>query len=335
LRSVQPLVSLVHLPVSLAGPRPSGSSGPFRRCHGCLPPIPVRLDGVGCPQLARACCDRLAAMVSHHRTAPERIVRSIPLHPQSRLGNRRPRPAAVTLPPSALGLRGPPPRRPRGPLIAISFSCATSAGAYCRLSGPPARRSSRRTPAPSPVTPPPVSRRPPGTSTRDTRPSCDRTPQALPRRAASRPLIRLCQWPSVSPVSSHASEPRHRCQTRTRLSGDQERASREIRGRTRGVLAGAYGRNFMATVTRDSSSRPRGTEAQASRPRIGPRVPMNCRSPGRAGRHLEDKPAAGGHRRGGYAGERVEAVLVEMLEHVERCATSGSHAHPAGLGIGV
>jgi hypothetical protein len=73
LRSVQPLVSLVHLPVSLAGPRPSDSAGPSRRCRGCLPPMPVRLDGVGCPQLARACCDRPAAMVSHHRTAPERI----------------------------------------------------------------------------------------------------------------------------------------------------------------------------------------------------------------------------------------------------------------------
>src|SRR5664279_3465053 len=45
LRSVQPLVSHVHLPVSLAGPGPSDSAGPSRRCRGCLPPIPV--DGYG------------------------------------------------------------------------------------------------------------------------------------------------------------------------------------------------------------------------------------------------------------------------------------------------
>ncbi len=68
LRSVRTLVSLVHLPVSLAGPRPSDSAGPSRRCRGCLPPIPARPDGVGCPQLAQACCDRLTAVSFHHRT---------------------------------------------------------------------------------------------------------------------------------------------------------------------------------------------------------------------------------------------------------------------------
>jgi hypothetical protein len=39
LEGVPPLVSaLVHLPVSLAGPGPSGSSGPSRRCQGCSHP---------------------------------------------------------------------------------------------------------------------------------------------------------------------------------------------------------------------------------------------------------------------------------------------------------
>jgi hypothetical protein len=38
LRSVQPLVPHVHLSVSLAGPRPSGSADPSRRRQGCFHP---------------------------------------------------------------------------------------------------------------------------------------------------------------------------------------------------------------------------------------------------------------------------------------------------------
>ena len=38
LRSVQPLVPHVRLSVSLAGPGPSGSAGPSRRCRGCSHP---------------------------------------------------------------------------------------------------------------------------------------------------------------------------------------------------------------------------------------------------------------------------------------------------------
>ena len=74
MRSVQTLVSLVHLPVSLAGPRPSDSAGPSRRCRGCLPPMSVRLDGVGCPQLHATRCDKPRAVSFHHRTVPERLV---------------------------------------------------------------------------------------------------------------------------------------------------------------------------------------------------------------------------------------------------------------------
>jgi hypothetical protein len=53
LRGVMPLVPRVHLPVSLAGPAPSGSSGASRRCRGCLPPSPAS-PGSGCPQLPHA-----------------------------------------------------------------------------------------------------------------------------------------------------------------------------------------------------------------------------------------------------------------------------------------
>jgi hypothetical protein len=53
LRGVMTLVPLVHLPVSLAGPEPSGSAGPSRRCRGCLPPSPAS-PGSGCPQLRYA-----------------------------------------------------------------------------------------------------------------------------------------------------------------------------------------------------------------------------------------------------------------------------------------
>jgi len=53
LRGVIALVPLVHLPVSLAGPAPSGSASASRRCRGCLPPSPA-FPGSGCPQLRYA-----------------------------------------------------------------------------------------------------------------------------------------------------------------------------------------------------------------------------------------------------------------------------------------
>ena len=73
LRSVQPLVPHVRLSVSLAGPGPSGSAGPSRRCQGCFHP-PPRPRRSGCPQLQRACCDRPMAVSFHHRTVRERLV---------------------------------------------------------------------------------------------------------------------------------------------------------------------------------------------------------------------------------------------------------------------
>ena len=41
LRGVRSLVPHVHLPVLLAGPAPSGSTGTSRRCRGCFPPSPT------------------------------------------------------------------------------------------------------------------------------------------------------------------------------------------------------------------------------------------------------------------------------------------------------
>ena len=81
LRSVQPLVPHVHLSVLLAGPGPSGSAGPSRRCQGCFPPSPSS-QGSGCPQLQRARCDGPAAVSFHHRTVRERLVALHLLDPQ-------------------------------------------------------------------------------------------------------------------------------------------------------------------------------------------------------------------------------------------------------------
>ena len=81
LRGVQTLVSHVHLLVLLAGPEPSGSTGPSRRCRGCCPPSPAS-PGSGCPQLVPACCDKRAAVSFHHRTVKQRPVALEVRHPQ-------------------------------------------------------------------------------------------------------------------------------------------------------------------------------------------------------------------------------------------------------------
>lgn len=53
LTRLTPLVPGVRLPVSLAGPAPSGSFGTSRRCRGCCPPFPAS-PGSGCPCFSQA-----------------------------------------------------------------------------------------------------------------------------------------------------------------------------------------------------------------------------------------------------------------------------------------
>src|SRR5260370_8696581 len=50
-------MSLVHLPVSLAEPGPSGSTEPSRLCQGRLPPSPAPPE-LDCPQLHRLAATR-------------------------------------------------------------------------------------------------------------------------------------------------------------------------------------------------------------------------------------------------------------------------------------
>ena len=53
LRGFTPPVPRVHLSASLAGPGPSGSARPSRRCQDCFPPSPAS-PGSDCPQLPRS-----------------------------------------------------------------------------------------------------------------------------------------------------------------------------------------------------------------------------------------------------------------------------------------
>src|SRR4051795_6980194 len=64
LRDVITRVPCVLLPVTLAGPGPSGSAGPFRLCQGCSHPRPAP-SGAGCPQLHRPATTGSAVVVSH------------------------------------------------------------------------------------------------------------------------------------------------------------------------------------------------------------------------------------------------------------------------------
>jgi hypothetical protein len=73
LRGFITLVPHVRLSVSLARPRPSGSTDLSRRCQGCFPPSPAP-PGSGCPQLQPACCDSPAVKVSHPHSNPQRLV---------------------------------------------------------------------------------------------------------------------------------------------------------------------------------------------------------------------------------------------------------------------
>jgi hypothetical protein len=67
LRGFTTLVPRVHLPVSLAGPAPSGSPGASRRCRGCSPPDPADSPNPATPSFNRpAATERRRG--SHTRT---------------------------------------------------------------------------------------------------------------------------------------------------------------------------------------------------------------------------------------------------------------------------
>ena len=74
LEGVLPLVpSLVHLPVLLAGPGPSGSAGPSRRCRGGSHPS-LRLQGQAAPCFHQACCDGPKEWSVHPHSVSRRLV---------------------------------------------------------------------------------------------------------------------------------------------------------------------------------------------------------------------------------------------------------------------
>ena len=73
LRSFQSLVPHVRLSVLLAGPGPSGGTGPSRRCQGCFPPSPP-LQRFRLPSASRARCDEHEAVSFHHRTVRKRLL---------------------------------------------------------------------------------------------------------------------------------------------------------------------------------------------------------------------------------------------------------------------
>src|SRR3954453_11597075 len=64
LRDVITRVPRVLLPITLAGPEPSGSAGPSRLCQGCSHPRPAP-SGADCPQLHRPATTGSAVAVSH------------------------------------------------------------------------------------------------------------------------------------------------------------------------------------------------------------------------------------------------------------------------------
>ena len=80
LRSFNARVPCVHLPISLAAPRLSGSASPSRRCQGCCPPAPAS-PGAGCPQLLSGRCDSQRAKALHLRTFQWRLVAHEVGHP--------------------------------------------------------------------------------------------------------------------------------------------------------------------------------------------------------------------------------------------------------------
>ena len=183
-----------------------------------------------------------------HRPAAvdPRPVAIVPLHPQPWLRDPRPRPPAMLLPPPALGLSHPPPRRPRRSLIAErdQLRHAPCPPGSSRASDRPAHRPSSRTPSPSPAAHarPPASR-PPHHAPHPIRDRLVITPHQRCRLAErARQVIRLQDLHHfLRFLHAPSSEPRRDAMTRPRVSGAQDRTGGEIRGRQWGESAAARG----------------------------------------------------------------------------------------------
>jgi hypothetical protein len=126
LRGFIPMVPRVHLPVSLAGPTPSSSTGASRRCWGCFPPSPAS-PGSGCPQLHRpaATGQRWWSLTSTRFAAP-RGARC----PSTRPGwGHRPS-VRVSCGPGGWPERGVPRSVPLGAGSCTSWTPSTSSGPH-------------------------------------------------------------------------------------------------------------------------------------------------------------------------------------------------------------
>src|SRR5918998_1009682 len=112
----------LHLLVLLAGPGPSGSTDPSRRCRGRLPPSPA-FPGSGCPQLLSDRCAGPTVKVSHLHSITWRLVAHDRL-----VGHLHPRIVGMVLfqsPPRSAPARSHPATFPR-PRHAIDHSPPTS-----------------------------------------------------------------------------------------------------------------------------------------------------------------------------------------------------------------
>jgi hypothetical protein len=88
LRGFTPLVPRVHLPVSLAGPAPSGTTGTSRRCRGCSPPDPADSPNPATPSSYRLAATR-RRHGSHTRTRTHSASWRTVSHPHSNLSASR------------------------------------------------------------------------------------------------------------------------------------------------------------------------------------------------------------------------------------------------------
>src|SRR6266511_3724330 len=124
LEGVQPLVSaLVHLPVLLAGPGPSGSTDPSRRCRGCSHP-PLRLQGRAAPSFSEPLRRLEGGVLSspHGQTAPRGA-------------------------PPASNRRRSPPSPPTSPAVGSASRPAPTAGRWWSRTRSPPRPGHRGRPA--------------------------------------------------------------------------------------------------------------------------------------------------------------------------------------------